>query len=66
MAALEKKEIIDELKKLGIDTVSESNACLEEYNEYYASFYRITESKYKLVLKDMVRRVVCICKKREI
>ena len=66
MAALETKEIVDELKKLGIDTVSESNACLEEYNEYYASLYRITECKYKLALKDMIRKVICFCKKREI
>ncbi len=66
MAALEKKEIIDKLKKLGIDTLSERNTCLEEYNEYYASHYSITGCKYKLVLKDMIRKAICFSKKSKI
>jgi hypothetical protein len=63
MAALEKKEILDELNKLGIDTLSERNAYLEEYTEYYASLYKITEGKCKLALKDMIRKIIYIPKK---
>lgn len=47
MAALSKKEILAELKKLGFNSTSELNSCFKDYKQYYT-----TQNSYTHSLKE--------------
>lgn len=63
MAALAKKEILDELMKLGIDTSAERNAYLQDYIEYFALRHQKTETQCKLSLKVIIGKIINTRKK---
>jgi hypothetical protein len=65
MANLGKKEILEELEKLGIDNV-ERNAYLKDYTDYFSSHHVKLFSRWKCYLKYTLRKILSIPKKNKI
>ena len=53
MAPLEKDEIYDELKRLGIISPLEREACLNEYVEYFTSYKDTLSGRFIRRLKKV-------------
>jgi hypothetical protein len=56
MLALSKKEILTELKKLGINTSPELKSCLKEYKIYYTLQNHHILSPKKYILQNISHR----------
>ncbi len=62
MVALSKKEILNELKKLGIDSPSELKAFLEDYKAYYyllSSDNHLARDQKQVYLRKLISFLKC-------
>ena len=52
MAPLDKEEITAQLKRMGINTPLEREACLNEYVEYFTNYNDTLAARFIRLLKD--------------